>query len=107
NVALEPLDLSAYFEDPEGDALSFEIDGLPPGLTAGSDGLVTGTPELERSVGAWEVDVRVSDDGSPAATLRTSFELNVIAAGHADLALMLSAAPSPALVGTEIIWRFS
>lgn len=52
--------------DPDGDALSFQVTGLPPGLVAGANGVVSGGLTFE-SEGTYQVTVEVSD-GSATAT---------------------------------------
>lgn len=54
------LDVSANFDDPESDPLEFSADGLPPGLSISTAGLISGTPDFEAS-GVYAVSVSAFD----------------------------------------------
>jgi hypothetical protein len=61
------LTLSA--SDPDGDAISWSVTGLPPGLVA-SGATISGTPT---AAGTYTVAVTVTDDGEPQLSGSTSF----------------------------------
>lgn len=61
-----PLQLQAT--DPEGDPLTFSVTGLPPGLSATSSGLVTGTLPFGSDGGSpYTVTVSVTDGTNPVS----------------------------------------
>lgn len=67
------LDLAEHFDDPDGDALSFGVAGLPDGLSVGSDGLLQGAPvETGRAL----VYVSVSDGRTRMPA--TTFAIDVV-----------------------------
>jgi VCBS repeat-containing protein len=70
SVAANPIDVAAFFDDVEGDALTFSATGLPPGLTMNAAGRITGTIASNASVtGPYTVAVTASD--GRAATTRS------------------------------------
>nr|WP_297460315.1 carbohydrate-binding protein [uncultured Halomonas sp.] len=86
DVALEPyfgsqgaffdgIDLAIfenYFSDPDGDALTLSVEGLPEGLSVDSEGVISGTPSV---AGSFEVIVHATDDGGLSDTLTLQFEI--------------------------------
>jgi len=77
-VAFGPLDVSGNFSDPDGDALSFSIGGLPPGTGLGisTAGVISGTPtSADASVSPVNVTVTATDSGS--ASVSDTFVLTV------------------------------
>jgi hypothetical protein len=96
--------LATYFVDPEGAPLTFTVTGLPPGLTAAANGTISGTPPVTTGVGTFPVNVVVSDGPNQLAA---SFTLRVLAAGRTDIAVTVTAAPSPALLNQPIAWTFT
>lgn len=68
-------DLSSYFSDPEGEALTFAADTLPAGLQlAGTTGIISGTPSI---VGSTTVTLSAID--SAGATADDKFVIHVVA----------------------------
>ncbi len=98
------LDAAPFFSDVEGDELSFDASGLPPGLTIDSAGLISGTPALDISVGDYSVELTVSDGSD---VLITSFGLSVLRAGRADLAVDVAATPSAAVINESTDWSIT
>lgn len=98
------LDLAQFVTDSDTAAAQLRyaaVGGLPPGLALSSAGRITGTPALGTSVGTHTVRFRVEDAESEVAG---QFTLIVILAGRVDLAVTLSAAPSPAPVEAPTTW---
>ena len=88
--------------DPNGDALTFSITNTPPWATFNtSSGRLSGTPTLGANVGEHPVRFTVAD-----ATSRVPAQvaLTVIAAGHVDLAVTLSVAPTPVELEAPVTW---
>jgi hypothetical protein len=102
NVAFT-TDLAPFFVDPEGAPLTFAMTGLPPGLSAATNGTISGTPTITAGIGTFTVNVIVSDGPN---TFPTTFTMRVLSAGRTDLALTATATPSPALVNEQIAWTF-
>ena len=104
NVPFE-LDLTAFVDDEEGDALAFTASGLPDGLAldAGT-GIVSGIPALG-SAGDYDIDFTVSDDEN--APVGGGFVLTVLAADRLDLALAIDVAPNPVEVNGSAVWTFT
>ena len=100
------LNLAPFFMDPEADPISFPtVANLPSGLTATPAGLISGTPTLQsvRECDKGVVDLTVSDG---KGQLLTKFCLRVLKAGRTDLALGVSAAPTPAVINQPVVWTF-
>ena len=75
-IPVSPLDLSPYFADVDGELLTFEATGLPPGLSIDPvTGVITGTPVNDDSVGGpnsdgvYPVTITVADPDGETATL--------------------------------------
>ena len=73
NLEEEAVSLQIVANDPDGDNLTYEAEGLPGGLLLDSStGLISGT--LEEGVqGLFTVTLTVYDDGEPSAGTITSF----------------------------------
>ncbi|CAM2068469.1 Proprotein convertase P-domain-containing protein [Sulfidibacter corallicola] len=72
------LDLQAYFEDPDGDALHVSAEPLPEGLVLLADGLLQGA---SNQAGTMIVTVVATDDGEPALQTETTFRISIDANG--------------------------
>ncbi len=73
SVAGEPVILQIQAQDPQGDAITFTADDLPPGLSISADGLITGTPTTVN----WHwTTISVTDTAGHVAT--TSFFWDVL-----------------------------
>jgi VCBS repeat-containing protein len=101
------FDLSPSVTDadtPAGGITYSVIDGLPPGVTLASNGRLSGTPTLGASVGQYTVRFNVAD-----ATSRVpgSVRVMVIAAGRIDLAVTLTAAPTPVALDALATWTIA
>lgn len=59
--SLFQYDVSGFFEDPDGDPLSFTSDSLPPGVNLSDDGLITGVASDENE-GRWFISISASDN---------------------------------------------
>jgi len=55
-------DVSVFFEDPDGDSMTFTAENLPAGITISSDGVISGTPD-ENNTGRHFIVV-TADDGN-------------------------------------------
>lgn len=64
--------LAPYFRDPDGDALSYAISGLPGGLAFSSaTGVISGTLSSDASAGSpWTLEVTASDPSGAAVSER-------------------------------------
>ena len=59
--AFEGFDVNgfaSYFSDPDGDALTLSVEGLPNGLSLNEEGYVSGSP---REAGTFEITIRATD----------------------------------------------
>ncbi|WP_341502516.1 putative Ig domain-containing protein [Gallaecimonas sp. GXIMD4217] len=86
--------------DPDGDALRFQLEQGPNGLAMSEQGLVSWTPSARQAGQIFEVVLKVVDARGAAAIQRFGIAVNQ-AAGDNQAPQILSAAPSPALVGEE------
>jgi VCBS repeat-containing protein len=98
------FDLAPFVTDPDTPAGSITYaatGGMPPGVALSAAGRLSGTPTLGGSVGQYTVAFTVAD-----ATSRVPAQLavTVIAAGRIDLAVTLSAAPSPVVIESPVTW---
>jgi VCBS repeat-containing protein len=101
------LDLTKFVTDADTAAggITYALtSGAPPGVTLSSTGRLSGTPQLGASVGQYTVGFTVAD-----ATNRVSGQLalTVITAGRIDLAVTLSAAPSPVPLDAVATWTIA
>ncbi|MFC6773498.1 carbohydrate-binding protein [Methylobacterium gregans] len=63
-----------YFSDPDGDALTLSVEGLPDGLSMNEEGYVSGSPT---AAGTFEIKVRATD----ASGLSDTITLNLVVEG--------------------------
>jgi len=68
-------DVSVFFEDPDGDAMTFSAISLPPGVTISADGIITGTPSASN---AGPHFVQVTADDNNLGTSTDGFLLTLI-----------------------------
>lgn len=66
----EPLTGQLQSADPEGDAVTYTVGQLPPGLSIGADGTVSGTPT---EPGVTTVEVQACDGTGACSTGRVAF----------------------------------
>ena len=78
--------------------------GLPASLLLSATGTIAGTP-LAVDVGLHVVKFTVSDGIAPPVP--GSFNLNVLRAGRADLAITLTATPNPVAINGADTWTFA
>jgi len=72
--AIDPLDITQYTTDPDGDTLTFTASGLPSGLIMESTGRITGVIDSDQSINSpYTVDVYAADNGVPPLTGTTDF----------------------------------
>ena len=93
------LSLAPFVTDPDKPASSLTYavtSGLPASLLLSAAGAISGTP-LGVDVGPHQVKFTVSDGIAPPVP--GSFNLNVLRASRADLAITLTAAPNPVALG--------
>lgn len=91
--------LSDVFEDPDGDALTFAVDGLPPGIALG-DSALSGAPAFD-SVGDYAVTVTAADPSG--ASTDVAFALTVTRPPQ-DLAVRVEPAVTVAGLNTPFDW---
>lgn len=101
------IDLTKFVTDadtPVGSITYAITSGLPPGVTLSSAGRLSGTPQLGASVGQYTVVFSVAD---ATTHVPGQLKLTVIPAGRIDLAVTLSAAPSPVALDAVATWTIS
>ncbi len=88
----EDVSLQIDASDPdEDDVLTYEASGLPVGLSINSaTGLISGTV-TEGAAGSYDVEVTVTDDGSPQESASTSFSWSMDPAPEAEISVPASA----------------
>ncbi|WP_447932205.1 Ig-like domain-containing protein [Sphingopyxis fribergensis] len=75
SITANPIDVSGFFSDAEGDTLTFSATGLPSGLSMDAAGHITGTIAANASVsGPYTVVVTVNDGRT---TTQQSFRFDV------------------------------
>jgi hypothetical protein len=79
--------------------------GVPPaGLSLSAAGRLSGTPQLDASVGTHTVRFTVADAEN---TVPGQFQLVVLPAGRVDLAVAMSASPNPITLDTPTTWTLT
>ncbi len=87
-----PLTFTAHAQDPDGDLLTFSLDaGAPAGATIDPDtGVFTWTPTAAQPAGTYPITIRVTDSGTPALSVATSFQV-LVSDGTGPMELVLQA----------------
>jgi VCBS repeat-containing protein len=101
------LDLAKFVTDPDTPAAELSyvaVSGLPPGVALSAAGRLGGTPKLGASVGQHTVRFSVGDKKS---RVPAQLALTVIPAGHVDLAVTLSVAPTPVELEAPVTWTLA
>jgi hypothetical protein len=103
------LNVSDNFDDSDGDALTFSIEGLPETENLSfnpNTGVLSGTPDFNDTRDfPYEITVTAADESG--ATGSGSFELTIAALDRANVALTIAATPSPAVLGDDVRWTFT
>src|SRR5690606_7617377 len=79
------VDVSAAFQDPDGDALAFSAAGLPDGFGFAA-GVISGTPALAHAQ-ASPYTIRITAADGRGGVVEDEFVLTIAALQRADLAL--------------------
>lgn len=88
------IELAPYFDDPDGDTLTYSVDQLPAGLSLNSaTGSITGTPT---TAGTTPVVATATDPGSLSVN---SNSFNIVIGAAANQAPVL-VSPIPTQTGT-------
>ncbi len=80
NAENDAVSIQIDASDPDGDGLTFSAEGLPPGLSIDSSGLISGTISYDAAAGSpysYSVVVTVRDNGSPQLEDTASFTWTV------------------------------
>ncbi len=77
---------------------------MPAGLSLSAAGRLSGTPQIAASVGTHTVRFTVADG---ANTVPGQFRLVVVPAGRVDLAVTMSASPSPVTLDAPATWTLT
>ncbi|MFD2437880.1 putative Ig domain-containing protein [Modicisalibacter luteus] len=70
---IELANFAQYFTDPDGDALTLSVEGLPAGLSVDDEGVISGTPN---EAGSFEVVIRATDTEGLSSTLAVQFDID-------------------------------
>ena len=73
----QQLAFTATATDPQGDNITFTLASGPAGASITSGGAFTWTPTEAQGPGSYNVEIRATDDGSPAAESTESFTVTV------------------------------
>jgi hypothetical protein len=102
------LELSGYFDDPdEGDLLQFSAQGLPESGSLTMDatiGVLFGTP-VSGDVSDNPYDVRIIGTDRAGASAELGFLLWIFRDNRTDIALNISLAKNPVMVGEAAEWE--
>ncbi|WP_118136145.1 carbohydrate-binding protein [Oceanicella sp. SM1341] len=80
--AIAPIalaDFTGVFSDPDGDALTFTVEGLPAGLTLNSEGVISGTPT---ETGSGSFTIVATDPGGLSASLEIDLVIDAPGIGE-------------------------
>lgn len=82
-VPITPLDVSIFFDDPDGDALTFSSTDLPAGLDMNDGGVISGTPLAVTASTVTSVTITAFDlSGSGLGTESNGFDIEIIPASQ-------------------------
>ena len=97
--------LAGYFDDPDGDALTYSASGMPSSLSINSQsGVLSGTPrDSDVRDNAYPVRVTARDPRGATATLE--FNLTIVEEDKADLVISATVDGNPVSVGETAQWE--
>jgi hypothetical protein len=101
------LDVTSFVTDSDSAAGSLTYaatGGVPAGLSFSAAGLLSGTPQIDASVGTHTVRFTVADGQN---TVPGQVRLVVLPAGRVDLAVTMSASPNPITLDTPTTWTLT
>jgi hypothetical protein len=104
-----PTTLGAFFEDPNGDALTYQVTGLPTGgrlAVNPANGGIVGTPLAADARDTPYLVTVTASDGQSVSEPQT-FGLTIALLDRADLSLTAAMTPQPATVNTSVEWRLT
>lgn len=106
------LDISANFDDPDGDDLAFAVDLLALPVNIGFDpatGVFSGTPTIDdaRDNDPYIIVVTASDGQPGSIAAADEFNLNISALDRADVSLGIGVTPDPAMMSDPLQWTFT
>ena len=107
--SLFQLDISPNFTDVDGDTLTFSAAGLPASGNISLDtqnGMLSGTPDFDDAQD-FPYDVTITATDSSNETASDTFPFTVAALGRANVGLVISATPDPAMLSDEVQWTFT
>lgn len=93
------FDLAEVFLDPNGDGLTFTLDGSPPAWITITDGVLSLEP-TDGDAGAYAFSVRATDDGDGELSVADVFSVGVLAAASGSIPDTLR----PASRWPEAVW---
>jgi len=97
------LDVAPAFGDPDGDALTFTAQGLPPSMSLAA-GVISGTPTSGEAAASPFHVVVTADDGR-GGRADEAFTLTVAPLDRADVSLSsIEVTPAPATEGEPVEW---
>lgn len=82
-VAGQTLTFGGSATDPDGDSLTYSLDGAPDGASIDASGQGTWTSSETLTPGNYGITIRVTDSGEPALSDEKSFTVVVSAPNHA------------------------
>ena len=108
------LDISANFDDADGDSLTFAIGAneLPASgnITFNPNtGVFSGTPDISdsRDNDPYIINVTASDGQPGSVPAADQFNLNISALDRANVSLDISVTPDPAMQNDQLRWTFN
>lgn len=104
--SLVGLDVASFFDDPDGDVLTFSAVGLPATLAFSAEGVVSGTVTAA-DIPASPYTIRVTARDPSGLAASGVFSLDVLPSTGASLSTSVTVAPKPALRGETTRWRIT